>query len=120
MPSGVMYPMRLSPSVSTAPHEQGDDRFRDALPKLPENVGQHLDGLDGAAHIRLDGVGVLARHFGELRFGLFLDIPLRPAEIDEEDHGERDGRHEAVQSIGTQPFPFFLIHKASPEEVCRL
>ena len=54
------------------------------------------------------------------RFGLFLDIPLRPAEIDEEDHGERDGRHEAVQSIGTQPFPFFLIHKASPEEVCRL
>ena len=117
---GGDVPHALEPERIDGPHEQGDDRFRDALPKLPENVGQHLDGLDGAAHIRLDGVGVLARHFGELRFGLFLDIPLRPAEIDEEDHGERDGRHEAVQSIGTQPFPFFLIHKASPEEVCRL
>ena len=52
------------------------------------------------------------------RFGLFLDIPLRPAEIDEEDHGERDGRHEAVQSIGTQSPQFSLVHNVSSDEVC--
>ena len=98
--------------------DQRDDRLRIALPQLPENMGKRLDGLDVAAHVRFDGVGVLARHFSELRFGLFLNVLLRPAEIEEEYHGEQGGRHDAVQSIGTQSPQFSLVHNVSSDEVC--
>lgn len=100
------------------PRDQRDDRFRVALSEFPEDMGQRLDGLDIAAHVRFDGVGVLARHFSELRFGLFLNVLLRPAEIEEEYHGEQGGRHDAVQSIGTQSPQFSLVHNVSSDEVC--
>ena len=80
------------------------------MPQLPENMGKRLDGLDIAAHVRFDGIGVLAGHFGELCFGLFLNVQLRPVEIEEENHGEQGCRRDAVQGIGTQSLPFPLIH----------
>ena len=111
-------PHALEPERSDGPRDQRDDRFRVALSEFPEDMGQRLDGLDIAAHVRFDGVGVLARHFSELRFGLFLNVLLRPAEIEEKYHGEQGGRHDAVQSIGTQSPQFSLVHNVSSDEVC--
>ena len=111
-------PHALEPERSDGLRDQRDDRFRVALSEFPEDMGQRLDGLDIAAHVRFDGVGVLARHFSELRFGLFLNVLLRPAEIEEEYHGEQGGRHDAVQSIGTQSPQFSLVHNVSSDEVC--
>ena len=111
-------PHALEPERSDGPRDQRNDRFRVALSEFPEDMGQRLDGLDIAAHVRFDGVGVLARHFSELRFGLFLNVLLRPAEIEEEYHGEQGGRHDAVQSIGTQSPQFSLVHNVSSDEVC--
>lgn len=111
-------PQRLRPRVPAMLVISGMIVSGLLCPSSPKTWASASTGLDVAAHVRFDGVGVLARHFSELRFGLFLNVLLRPAEIEEEYHGEQGGRHDAVQSIGTQSPQFSLVHNVSSDEVC--